>query len=416
MALSDHITQNPGIPARGNKMADDKAYQVLEEKLGERGVDIEQVKESIKDFWVETPSWGYADSGTRFGSFPQAGAAETIYEKLQDAACVHEHTGCAPSAAVHTAWDFAEANVGEVQSYAQSRGIEIGAVNPTLFEEDEYKFGSLASPAPEARRMALDHVHRSIEIMKQVDSDVLSMWLADGTNYPGQDNLRSRKQRMTAGLQKAHDALPEGATMLVEYKLFEPAFYATDIADWGASMLYCQKCGPQAKVLVDLGHHALGTNIEQIVAFLTDEDMLGGFHFNNKKYADDDLTSGSTKPYELFLIFNELVAAAGGEGLYDVAYMIDQSHNIKPKVEAMIQSVVALQETYAKALTVNRGTLREAQKACDTVKAEEELKRAFFTDVRPLLEKAREEMGVSPDPLQSYRQSGYQEKVEKERS
>ncbi len=397
-------------------MPDDRAYEVLKDRLAERGMDIEAIKESIKDFRVETPSWGYADSGTRFGEFPQAGAAETIYEKLQDAAAVHEHTGCAPSAAVHTAWDFDDADVDEVQSCAHSQGIEIGAINPTLFEEDEYKFGSLASPDAEARQMALDHVHRSIDIMKQTGSEVLSMWLADGTNYPGQDDLRARKHRMTGGLQQAHDALPDGATMLVEYKLFEPAFYATDIADWGASMLYCRNCGPQAKVLVDLGHHALGTNIEQIVAFLTDEEMLGGFHFNNKKYADDDLTSGSTKPYELFLIFNELVDAAGGDGLYDVAYMIDQSHNIKPKVEAMVQSVAALQETYAKALTVNRDRLQEAQQACDVVRAEEELKRAFFTDVTPVLERAREEMGVAPDPLRSYRESGYQEKIEEERS
>jgi len=396
-------------------MAEEQAYRVLEERLDERGVDIGKVKEGIKDFWVETPSWGYADSGTRFGVFPQDGAARTIFEKLQDAATVHEHTGCAPSAAVHTAWDFDDAGVEEVQSYAQELGIKIGAINPTLFEENEYKFGSLASPDPEARQMAMDHVHRSIDIMKKTGSDLLSMWLADGTNYPGQDDLRARKHRMTKGLQEAHDALPDGATMLVEYKLFEPAFYATDIADWGASMLYCQHCGPQAKVLVDLGHHALGTNIEQIVAYLTDEDMLGGFHFNNKKYADDDLTSGSTKPYELFLIFNELVAA-GGDGLYDVAYMIDQSHNVKPKVEAMVQSVAALQETYAKALTVNRNRLRETQEACDVVRAEEELKRAFFTDVTPVLQKAREEMGVAPDPLQSYRESGYQEKIEKERS
>jgi len=244
----------------------------------------------------------------------------------------------------------------------------------------------------------------------------MSIWFADGTNYPGQDDFRQRKHRVAQNLKKVHDKLDDGMEMLLEYKFFEPAFYCTDIWDWGIAYVFAKHCGPKAKVLVDLGHHPLGTNIEQIVATLIDENMLGGFHFNSKKYADDDLTTGSMNPFELFLIFNELVSAQGGSGLYDVGYMIDQSHNIKPKIEAMIQSVMNIQQAYAKALCVDRTRLRQAQQNCDVVSAERILKDAFDTDVTGLLACVRDQMGLDDDPLKAYRESGYQQKIESARS
>ncbi len=390
------------------------ASKCLKESLVRRGVDVDAVKEAVKGFFIETPSWAYADSGTRFKVFRQKGAAKNVFHKIEDAVFVHRLTGVTPSVAVHVLWDFDGVSPSEVVEYAESRGVRIGAVNPTLFERDEYKFGSLASPDEAARQKALAHVEESVELMRACGSKVLSLWMADGTNYPGQDDLRERKHRMGESLKKIHDMLDEDMTMLIEYKLFEPAFYSTDIADWGMAYVFAKGAGERAKVLVDLGHHAHGVNIEQITAFLIDEDMLGGFHFNNRKYADDDLTVGSIHPYELFLIFNELVAAGGGRP-FGCAYMIDQSHNIKPKIEAMIQSVMFLQEVCLKALVVDRNALAECRSRMDVVGAENVLRDAFFTDVRPLLEEIREEMGVPPDPLSAYRESGYQQKVEEER-
>ncbi len=383
--------------------------------MGSGGFDADRVRTALKAQTIETPSWAYGDGGTRFKVFPQKGAAQNILHKLEDAACVHRLTGVAPTVAVHVLWDFVDKTPEEAKSCAESLGVRIGAVNPTVFEQNEYKFGSIGNPDSRVQEKAVSHISDCVEIMRKCDSKFLSLWFADGTNYPGQDDLRARKHRVADNLKKVHDMLDEGMEMLVEYKMFEPAFYSTDIGDWGMAYLFAKNCGPKAKVLVDLGHHALGTNIEQIVALLIDEGMLGGFHFNSKKYADDDLTTASMNPYELFLIFNELVAAAGGNSLYDTAYMIDQSHNIKPKIEAMIQSVMNIQETYAKALVVDRKALEEAQKAGDVIGAESVLKDAFFTDVKPVLAAAREEMGLDPDPIRAYRESGYQEKIEKER-
>ncbi|MBN1436348.1 MAG: L-rhamnose isomerase [Sedimentisphaerales bacterium] len=397
-------------------MAEKDALKVLESTLAGRGIDIKAVKEALKGQAIETPSWAYANSGTRFHTFGQAGAARNILEKLEDASCVHKLTGVCPTVAVHVLWDFVDKTVAEAKACAESLGVKIGAINPTLFEQSEYKFGSIGSPDARARQKALDHLLYSVDIMRECDSKFLSIWLADGTNYPGQDDLRQRKHRVAENLQKVHGALDDDMQMLVEYKFFEPAFYSTDIGDWGMAYLFCKKCGPKAKVLVDLGHHPLGTNIEQIVALLIDEDMLGGFHFNSKKYADDDLTVASVQPYEFFLIFNELVAAAGGGSAYDVPYMIDQSHNLKGKIEAMIQSVMNIQETYAKALCLDRKALAAAQQKMDIIAAESVMKDAFFTDVRPLLGAVREEMGLAPDPLAAYRESGYQGKIEKSRS
>jgi L-rhamnose isomerase/sugar isomerase len=382
----------------------------LAEALNRRGVEPDSVKQALKEFVLETGSWAYADSGTRFKVFAQPSAARNVLEKIEDAACVHRVTGAAPTVAVHVLWDFVTHTVDEALAHAESLGVRIGAVNPTLFEQDEYMLGSLANPDEAIRDKALAHVFDSIDIMRKCGSRDLSLWLADGTNYPGQDDLRARKHRLTESLRKVHDALDDEMRLLLEYKVFEPAFYSTDIGDWGTAFVLAKHCGPRAKVLVDLGHHPLGTNVEQIVAFLIDEDMLGGFHFNSKKYADDDLTAGSMAPYELFLVFNELVAA-GGARLYDTAYMMDQSHNIKPKIEAMVQTVMVLQETCAKALTVDRAALADAQKRGNVIDAERLLKEAFFTDVGPLVEAVRQEMGGAPDPLRAYRESGYQERI-----
>ena len=372
----------------------------------------------LDGFAIEVPSWGFADTGTRFGKFAQSAAAATIEEKIEDAGQVHALTGACPTMAVHVLWDFKEgADPRQVAQRASDAGIKIGSINPNLFQNQQYKFGSACSPDSHARKMADDHVRDSIAIGQATGSDLLSFWLADGTNYPGQDDLIARKQRLESALMDWHDAMPQSMTMLVEYKPFEPAFYATDIADWGMATLLCRKAGPRAKVLVDTGHHLQGANIEQIVAWLLDEELLGGFHFNDRKYADDDLTLGSIDPYAVFRIFHEIRNAADrGAKVDQIAYMIDQSHNLKPKIEAMIQSVTTAQELYLKACLVNREALAKFQKARDIVGAEETLRGAFFADVSPILKAWREENNLPADPLQNYRASGYGEEKARERS
>ena len=393
----------------------EELYSALEEKLRSKGIDVKLVKAKLKSQHIETPSWGYGDSGTRFKVFKQPGAARNVWEKLQDAAQVHKFTGVTPTVALHIPWDKVD-DWRALSDYAKELGIGIGAINPNLFQDDEYKLGSVCNPDPKVRRKAIDHMLECVEIMKITGSTVLSVWLADGTNYPGQDDFRRRKGYLYESLKEVYDAMPDGTRMLLEYKFFEPAFYHTDLCDWGTAYLISQKLGPKAQVLIDLGHHPLGTNIEFIVAWLLDEGKLGGFHFNSKKYADDDLTVGSINPYELFLIYNELVSVELDPNLEsDVAYMIDQSHNIKPKIEAMIQSVDTLQRAYAKALIVDRKSLREAQEMGRVVDAEEILKEAYLTDVRPLLWKIRREMGLDPDPLKAFRRSGYYEEICRQR-
>lgn len=375
--------------------------------------------ELLNDFKVELPSWGFADTGTRFGKFVQPAAASTIDEKLEDAGLVHQLTGACPTVAVHVLWDFKPgANPADVAQLARKYGVEIGAINPNYFQHQEYKYGGAASPESKARQMATEHTRDSIEIARAVNSKVLSLWFADGINYPGQDDIVERKHRMEAALKQWHDALDSDMQLLVEYKPFEPAFYATDIADWGMSYLYAKKAGPQAKVLVDTGHHYQGVNVEQIVAWLLDEDMLGGFHFNDRKYADDDLTLGSIDPYAVFRIFHEIRNAGElhGKDVSKIAYMIDQSHNLKPKMEAMIQTVATAQELYLKACLVDRPKLRDAQRKCDLVAAEEILRGAFFTDVKPLMHEWRKANNLPENPIEAYRESGHLERAAKERT
>ncbi len=398
------------------------AYELLAERLASQDLDVEAIKAALKRQHIETPSWGYANSGTRFKAFAWPGAATTTQQKLDDAAMVHRMTGIAPSVAIHIPWDKPEnEDYAAMRQYAEAQGIRLGAVNPNVFQDDEYRLGSLGNPDPAIQERALDHILECCQIMEAVGSRDLSLWFADGTNYAGQDSLRGRKRRFEQGLEAVYRHLPEGSRMLIEYKFFEPAFYSTDIPDWGTAYAWSLKLGPQAQVLVDLGHHAQGVNIEQIVAFLLDEGKLGGFHFNNRKYADDDLIVGSVNPYELFLIYNELVGAeqSGDEPASatasQVAYMIDQCHNIEGKMIPMIYSVLNCQEAYAKALLVPRERLAQAQAAGEVLEAHRILTDAYRTDVGPLLAQVREEMGVPVDPIAAYRASGYEEKIRAER-
>src|SRR4051794_26088646 len=358
---------------------------------------------------IETPSWGYGDSGTRFGVFPQAGRPRDVYEKLDDAAEVHRLTGTAGAVALHFPWDAAD-DYARLRAEIEARGLRVGAVNPNLFEDPDYKLGSVTHPDARVRDKAVAHLLECLEVATALGSSAQSLWLADGTNYPGQDDLRERRRRMLDCLGRVYAELPAEQEFLVEYKFFEPAFYATDLADWGSALLTCLSLGERAKVLVDLGHHAQGTNIEQIVAFLADEGRLGGFHFNNRKYADDDLIVGSVNPFELFLIFFELA----GEPLPRLT--IDQSHNVEAKVEAMVLSVVNLQEAYAKALLVDRDALRRAQEAGDVLGGHEALLDAYRTDVRPLCAKVRAGLGAAEDPIGALRASGYAGRMASERA
>jgi len=391
-----------------------ESYRILKSSLEEKGMSVSKVEKKLKTLKIETPSWGYSDSGTRFAIFKQKGAAKSVKEKIQDAAEVHKITGICPSIALHIPWDMTD-NWHALLKYSLSLGISPGAINPNLFQDQDYKLGSLCNPDKKVRGKAINHVLECIDIAKTLKSKDISLWLGDGTNYPGQDDIRERKQRLEEGLKEIYKNLDKDMRILIEYKFFEPSFYHTDIPDWGTAHNLCLKLGSRAMVLVDLGHHALGTNIEQIVAYLLDEEKLGGFHFNNKKYADDDLTVGSINPYEFFLIFNELVSAENNGIKANVAYMIDQCHNLKPKIEEMIQSVENIHRIYAKALIVDRKSLKRYQQENDIVMAEKMLTEAFETDVTPLLLKTREEMNVPLKPLEFFRESGYLEKIQSQR-
>ena len=326
-------------------------YDHLTTRLRDEGHDVGAVEAALAALVIETPSWGYGDSGTRFATFQQPGRPRDVFERLDDAAEVNRLTGTASSVALHFPWDKVE-DYGALREHASAGGLRIGAVNPNLFQDPDYKLGSVTHPDAGVRAKAVEHLLECVEIASELGSTAQSLWFADGTNYPGQDDLAARRGRLIDSLSQLYAALPGDQELLVEYKLFEPAFYATDLADWGSALLACQKLGERARVLVDLGHHAQGVNIEQIVTLLALEDRLGGFHFNNRKYADDDLIVGSVNPFELFLIFCELAARPLPR------LTIDQAHNVEAKVEAMVLSLVNLQEAYAKALLVDREAAR----------------------------------------------------------
>jgi L-rhamnose isomerase/sugar isomerase len=373
--------------------------------------------QALDAFQIEIPSWGFANTGTRFGKFVQAAAATTIEEKFADAAEVNRLTGATPTLALHVLWDLPNgvSDVPEVRELERRFGIRSGSINPNLFQDQEYKYGSLCNPSAAIRERALEHMFDSIEIGKALGSRDVSLWMADGSNYPGTQSIRKRIGWLEDALRASHDRLGPNQRLLVEYKPFEPAFYHTDIADWGMSSHFARHAGPQACVLVDTGHHYAAQNIEQIVAWLLHTGMLGGFHFNDRRYADDDLTLGSIDPYQIFRIFAEIHSAAGDGISLDVAYMIDQSHNLKGKIEAMVQTVVTAQELYLKAALIDREQLAEHQQSCDLVAAEELYRGAFWRDVRPLAAAWREARGIAADPLAALRASGYVERIARER-
>ncbi|MFF5207682.1 L-rhamnose isomerase [Streptosporangium sp. NPDC000396] len=359
---------------------------------------------------IETCSWAYGNSGTRFKVFSQRGVPRDPYEKLADAAQVHAFTGAASRVALHIPWDQV-ADFQDLSRYASELGIRIGAINSNVFQDDDYMLGSVANPDPRIRRKALDHLLACVDVMEATGSDTLKLWFADGTNYPGQDDIRARQDRLAEALATVYQHLGEGRRMLLEYKLFEPAFYTTDVPDWGTAYAHCLRLGEKAQVVVDTGHHAPGTNIEFIVAVLLREGKLGGFDFNSRFYADDDLMVGAADPFQLFRIMHEIVSADA----LGVSFMLDQCHNIEPKIPGQIRSVMNIQEATAKALLVDRAALAEAQAGGDVLGANAVLMDAYNTDVRPRLAALRESQGLDPDPMAAYHRSGYAEKIAAER-
>jgi L-rhamnose isomerase / sugar isomerase len=364
---------------------------------------------------IETPSWAYGNSGTRFKVFAQPGVPRTAYEKIDDAATVNRFTGIAPRVALHIPWDRVE-DYADLKQHAEAQGVQIGAINPNLFQEDAYKLGSVCNPDPAIRRRAIDHLLECIAVMEATGSTTLSLWFADGTNYPGQDDVRARQERLAVALRETYDQLPGDGRLLLEYKMFEPHFYSMDVPDWGTSLLHCLELGPRAQVLVDTGHHGPNTNIEFIVANLLRVGRLGGFHFNSAFYADDDLMVGAADPYRLFRIMYEIVSADALKAEAGVAFMLDQCHNLEPKVAAEIRSVMNVQEATAKALLVDNKQLGEAQARGDVLAANAIVEDAFKTDVRPMLAELREDMGIDPDPVAAYRRSGHLERVTADRA
>jgi L-rhamnose isomerase/sugar isomerase len=356
------------------------------------------------------PSWAFGNSGTRFKVFAQAGVPRDAFEKIADAAQVHRYTGVAPRVALHIPWDKVD-DYAVLAAAAKDLGIELGTINANVFQDDDFMLGSITNPDPRIRRKALDHLFECVDVMDQTGSRDLKLWFSDGTNYPGQDNIRARQDRLAEGLRAVYDRLGEHQRLILEYKLFEPAFYTMDVPDWGTSYAHCLELGPQAKVCVDTGHHAPGTNIEFIVAFLMRAGKLGAFDFNSRFYADDDLMVGSADPFQLFRILFEVATAGGFDVDSDIAFMLDQCHNIEPKIPGQIRSVMNVQEASAKALLVDLDALAAAQQAGDVLGANAVLMDAYNTDVRPLLAQLRSEQGLDPNPMAAYASSGYPERI-----
>jgi L-rhamnose isomerase / sugar isomerase len=380
---------------------------------------VEIVWNALNKFNIELPSWGFANTGTRFGKFIQSSAATNIEEKFSDAAQVHAATGACPTLALHVQWDLPNGlkDIPEIETLAKRFSIRPGSINPNVFQNQEYKYGSVGNPDPAIRRIAIRHILDCVAISEALSSRDISPWFADGSNYPGTQNIRKRIGFFEEGLREIHAALKPGQRLLLEYKPFEPAFYHTDVADWGMALLLAKGAGPQAFVLVDTGHHYQAQNIEQIVAWLLHQNMIGGFHFNDRRYADDDLTLGSIDPYQVFRIFHEIrMFEWEKQTTADIAYMVDQSHNLKGKIEAMIQTVCTAQELYARAALVDHGLLASLQQECALVDAEETLRGAFWQDVRPAIREWRRWRGLPEDPMLAFRASGYLGRITRERS
>jgi L-rhamnose isomerase/sugar isomerase len=363
---------------------------------------------------IELPSWAFGNSGTRFKVFAQPGVPRDPFEKIADAAQVHRFTGVAPKVALHIPWDKTD-DYAALAAAAKDQGTELGTINANVFQDDDYKLGSLSNPDGRIRRKALDHIFECVDVMDQTGSRDLKLWFADGTNYPGQDSIRARQDRLAEGLAAVYQRLGEDQRLILEYKLFEPAFYTTDVPDWGTSFAHCLQLGERAKVCVDTGHHAPGTNIEFIVAFLLRAGKLGAFDFNSRFYADDDLMVGAADPFLLFRILFEVRVGGGFTDEAEIAFMLDQCHNIEPKIPGQIRSVMNVQEATAKVMLVDLDALAAAQQAGDVLGANAVLMDGYNTDVRPMLAELRSEQGLAEDPMRAYAESGYAERIVAER-
>jgi L-rhamnose isomerase/sugar isomerase len=377
------------------------------------------VWQALDRFKIELPSWGFANTGTRFGKFVQPAAATNIAEKFSDAGMVNQLTGACPTIALHVLWDLPNGlkDVPQIKELSSKCGVAAGSINPNFFQDQEYKFGAVGNPDPAVRKQALGHLLDCVAIAEKLNSRDIAPWFPDGSSYPGTQSMRRRIGWFEEILKTAHGALSPAQRLLIEYKPFEPFFYHTDVADWGMALLLAKSAGPQALVLVDTGHHYQAQNIEQIVAWLLRAGMLGGFHFNDRRYADDDLTLGSIDPYQVFRIFHEILNYEWEtSAAVDVAFMIDQSHNMKGKMEAMVQTVCTAQEIYAKAALVDHARLSVLQDKCNLVEAEECYRSAFWQDVRPMVKSWRRSKGLVEDPLSALRESGYIEQITRERA
>ena len=395
-------------------------FEHLGEVLGRRGLDVEALVEQVADFAVAVPSWALGTGGTRFGRYPGGGEPRDVFEKMEDIAAIHRLTGATPTVSLHIPWDEPD-DPAALRAHADDLGLGFDAVNSNTFQDQagqarSYKFGSFSHTDRAVREQAIQHNLHVIEVGETLGSKAITVWLADGSNYPGQAHLRKSFERVRDGLHEVYAALPDDWQLFTEHKPYEPAFYSTVVQDWGSSLLLAQSLGDRASCLVDLGHHLPNTNVELVVARLVTAGKLGGFHFNDSKYGDDDLTAGSIKPYQLFLVFNELVDAARDTDAFAPAYMIDQSHNVKDPIEALLQTVGNLQRAYAEALLVRRDALDGYQEENDVLMAEQTLKEAFETDVTALVAEARLRCGGALDPLATFRASGYRAEKTTERA
>lgn len=394
-------------------------FEALGERLSRRGIDIDELTTTVADFGVAVPSWGVGTGGTRFARFPGPGEPRGIFDKLDDCGVIHQLTGATPSVSLHVPWD--KADPSELKQKAQANGLSFDAMNSNTFQDQvnqthSYKYGSLSHTNPGTRQQAIEHNIECIELGEAIGSKALTVWVGDGSNFPGQTNLTKQFERYLESAKVIYERLPNDWRLYTEHKIYEPAFYSTVVQDWGTNYLIAQTLGERAYCLVDLGHHAPNVNIEMIVARLIQFKKLGGFHFNDSKYGDDDLDTASIDPFRLFLIFNELVGADdAGQLDQRLAHMLDQSHNVTDPIESLMQSAMEIQRAYAQALLVDRTALAGFQDDNDALMASQELKRAFRTDVEPILAMGRVRKGAAADPIAAYRKSGYRTQVAAER-